>query len=146
MNGLGDEFFAGTALTQNQDIGRGTGYFVYCGIDLEHFLALSDHISKTDGVFNFFDELGIVLFDPFFVQSFPDQRRKIFNIKIFFYIVISPFLHGRYGCFTRGISGHKDHQNFRANILHLFQEFNAVHFGHFQIRQNEIKLGFPAEV
>ncbi len=135
MQPAGHQFFARTVFA---------GY-EYAGLGRRHFF---------DGVFYFFNGgrftdhvLHLAYFPPqhlgfghqrVFVHGVTQGDQQPVQVGRFGYIIVSPFLHCFHRRFDGTVTGNHNYRHIGVYLFGLFQEFEAVHLGHFDIAQYQV--------
>ena len=67
-----------------------------------------------------------------------DFRYHLLRIKRFHEIIFGPDLHGFHRGFHGGIGGHHQHAQIRRHFPGLFQQFDPIHTGHFDVGEHQV--------
>src|ERR1051326_230995 len=139
MDGFGDEFFAGTALTLHQHGGEAGSYLRHEIEDPEHALALAYDVFEVVALFEGALELNVFFLCPAPANCGANIGQELLIVPGLLYKVGGAGLHGFDGFFYSAISGNHDYRELRVAFADFVQDFEAVHAWEREVQQDQIK-------
>ena len=140
VNCPGDQFLAGSCLSEDEDTTVGGSNLGRHLVEFLHLPALTDDKRRTYPRFVISLEVEKFILEPFFFQRSLEDQSCFFDFIRLGNVVISPFLHCLDGGFDGGVGGNHNHFSVWILLLGSGQHLHAVHLLHFQIGEDQVKI------
>ena len=141
MDQAGNDFFAGTVLSGDEHARLGGCYLIYYLAYARYSSRFTDHL-RTRGTY-FLAQLFGFLTQGLGLQGILGSDQDPVEVKGLEQKIVRAYFEGLYGGFHIAMSGDHDHGSVDGFFAGFEggQQFDAVHFGHFDIGEDEV-VGF----
>ncbi len=138
MNGLGDEFLAGSAFAGNQHRGAAGGHLGDEVHHLLHLVALAHQVGKGKALEGA-AKLQVLSLKARLVQQVADFEQQLVVIPGLGDVALGAFAGGLEGHLAGVVRGNHDHADFRRVMFDDFQQIQAVAVRKINIEQHEVE-------